>query len=94
MSSMSARSARVIAVASGNDNTKVSGSTAPRPKYSRPPSAIGSTKMLISSRYAGNIHVARRRCCSFTFSTTVTWNWRGRKITDSIASTVSANQPP
>ena len=34
---------------------------------------------------------ARRRCRSSTFSTTIIWNWRGRKITDSIDSRVSAN---
>jgi hypothetical protein len=42
----------------------------------------------------GNTQAARRRWRSSTFSTTITWNWRGRKITDSIASSVSANHWP
>ncbi|MDT4890243.1 hypothetical protein FQZ97_1270610 [compost metagenome] len=74
---------------SGSDSTKVSGSMRPEPKCSRPPSAIGSTNRLISSRYSGNAQTARRRCCSSTFSTTIIWNWRGRKITESMASSVS-----
>ena len=56
--------------------------------------AIGSTNRLISSRYSGKAQVARLRCRSSTFSTTITWNWRGRKITDSMASRVSANHGP
>ena len=36
--------------ASGSDNTKVSGLTVLPAKYSRPPSAIGSTNTLIASR--------------------------------------------
>ncbi len=73
---------------SGNDSTKVSGSMRPGPKCSRPPSAMGNTNRLISNRYSGNAQTARLRCFSSTFSTTITWNWRGRKITDSMASKV------
>ena len=80
--------------ASGSDSTKVSAFIGAGPKYSRPPSAIGSTNRLITSRYSGNTQAARRRWRSSTFSTTITWNWRGRKITDSIDSRVSANHWP
>ena len=41
--------------------------------------AIGSTKMLMSSRYSGNTHVAVSMWRSSTFSTTTTCHWRGRK---------------
>jgi len=34
--------------------------------------------MFISRRYSGNSHMALRRCLSEEFSTTMTWNCRGR----------------
>ena len=77
--------------ATGSDSTKLSAFTLPGPKCSSPATAIGSTNTLISSMYSGNAHTARLRCRSLTFSTTITWNCRGRKITESIESTVSAN---
>ena len=80
--------------ASGSDSTNVSASAPPLPKCSSPPSAIGSTNRLISSRYRGKAQVARVTWRSSTFSTTITWNWRGRKITDSMASSVRANHCP
>ena len=82
---------------SGSDSTKVSGSAPPEPEFAKcssPPRAIGSTNRLISSRYSGKAQLARLTCRSSTFSTTMTWNWRGRKMTDSIASKVSANHCP
>ncbi|KFB70223.1 MAG: hypothetical protein AW09_004679 [Candidatus Accumulibacter phosphatis] len=77
----------------GKVSTKVSASTPCPAKCSRPPRAIGNTKMLISSRYSGKSHAARFRCASLTFSTTVTWNWRGRKSTAIADNTISENQP-
>jgi hypothetical protein len=34
------------------------------------------------------------RCRSSTFSTTITWNWRGRNSTAAIDSRISVTQPP
>ena len=63
----------------GSASTKVSASTAPPGKRSSPPNAIGSTNRLIASMYSGNSQLARAMCDSSTFSTTATWNCRGRQ---------------
>ena len=76
----------------GSVSTKLSGSTLPCGKTSRPPKAMGSTKTLMASMYAGNSHIALRTCRSSTFSITATWNWRGRNITASIESSVIHTQ--
>ena len=73
----------------GRVNTKVSGSTSPPGKCSRPPNAIGRTKTLIARRYSGNSHIALIRCVSSVFSTTATWNWRGRQMIAAMARIVS-----
>jgi hypothetical protein len=72
---MKARSARPgWPAASGSDSTKVSAPKGALAGCSSPPSAIGSTNRLISSRYRGNAHAARRTWRSSTFSTTIIWN--------------------
>ena len=77
--------------ASGSDSTKCSGLPVPW-KYSSPASAMGSTNRLIRNRYSGNIQLARRTWSSCTFSTTITWNWRGNTSTAHSASTISPIQ--
>ncbi len=57
-----------------------------------PAIAIGSTNSVIRNRYSGNSHEAVRRCCSSTFSTTITWNSRGRQTTAAAARNVSVIQ--
>ena len=76
----------------GMVSTKVSASTPPCGNVNSPANAIGSTKMLMSSRYSGNSHIAFLRWRSSTFSTTITWNWRGRTTIAPMASTVSVIQ--
>ena len=66
----------------------MSASTSPPGKCSSPPNAIGSTNRLIASRYSGNIQLACRRWRWSTFSTTATWNWRGRNTMANIDSTI------
>ena len=48
--------------------------------------------MLIASMYTGNSQIAFERCFSSTFSTTATWNCRGRNMIAIIDSTVSQAQ--
>jgi hypothetical protein len=48
--------------------------------------------MLIASMYNGNSQIALLRCFSSTFSTTATWNWRGRNMIASIDRIVSHAQ--
>ncbi|MNC84814.1 hypothetical protein D3C83_03820 [compost metagenome] len=64
----------------GSVSTNMSASTVPSGKCSSPPKAIGSTKILMARRYSGNSQIALLRWRSSTFSTTVTWNWRGRNM--------------
>jgi hypothetical protein len=78
----------------GSARTKVSGFTSPPSKLTSPPSAIGTTKMLMRSRYSGNSQIALLRWRSSTFSTTATWNWRGNSTIASIDRTVSQNRLP
>ncbi|MNC87931.1 hypothetical protein D3C83_37080 [compost metagenome] len=73
----------------GSVSTKVSASMLSVEKCINPPSAIGSTKILMASRYSGNSQIALLRWRSSTFSTTATWNWRGRNMTASIDRKVS-----
>ena len=78
-------------VTKGSESTKVSGSARLAPKCNSPPSAIGSTNRLMSSRWPER---PRWRGCTWrlsTFSTTITWNWRGRKITEHVPAAVSAH---
>ena len=56
--------------------------------------AMGSTKMLMRSRYSGNTHVAVLMWRSSTFSTTATCHWRGSKRIASIDSTISQSHEP
>ena len=76
----------------GSVSTNVSGSTGTPEKCSTPPKATGSTNTFIASMYAGNSQIALAMCFSFTFSTTATWNCRGRNMIASIDSTVSHAQ--
>jgi hypothetical protein len=73
----------------GRVSTNVSASTRPDGKWRSPPSAIGNTKMLIARRYAGKSHTAFAMWRSSTFSTTDTWNWRGRNMIASIETNMS-----
>ena len=56
-----------------------------------PPNMIGSTKRANRKRYRGNSQIALFRCVSSTFSTTATWNWRGRNMTASMLTKDSEN---
>ena len=76
----------------GSVSTKVSASTPPSGKCSRPPKAIGRTKTLIASMYSGNSQIALFRCFSSRFSITVTWNCRGRNMIAIIERMVSQTQ--
>jgi len=53
-----------------------------------PASAMGTTNSAASSRYSGNTQRARRKSRGSMFSTTVTWNWRGRQTMAIIATVV------
>ena len=90
MNTSKARSSCFSAI--GSVSTKVSASTVPSGKRSKPPNAMGRTKMLIASMYTGNSQIAFERCFSSTFSTTATWNCRGRNMIAIIDSTVSQAQ--
>ncbi|MNY51711.1 hypothetical protein D3C86_1873260 [compost metagenome] len=59
-----------------------------------PAKVIGRTNTLIASRYSGNSQMALARWFSLTFSTTLIWNWRGRKRIDSIDRKISEAQEP
>jgi len=50
--------------------------------------------MLISSRYSGNSQMAFFRWLSSVFSTTITWNCRGRQTTVSMARNVNGTHWP
>ncbi len=50
------------------------------PRKFRPATAIGSTKSEIRNRYAGKAQAAVARWRSSEFSTTITWNMRGRQM--------------
>jgi len=80
--------------AKGNAKTNVSASTPPSWKYNKPPNAMGNTNRLINKRYSGNIQTAWERCLSSVFSTTITWNWRGRKIVTTMAKMPKVSQFP
>ncbi|MNJ69109.1 hypothetical protein D3C77_654190 [compost metagenome] len=53
-----------------------------------PARAIGTTNSAARIRYVGNTQRARRRSCGSMFSTTVTWNCRGRQMIAIIATPV------
>ena len=76
----------------GTASTKVSASTPPPGNSNSPANAMGSTNMLMSRRYSGNSHIAFLRWRSSTFSTTSTWNCRGRTTMAPMASSVSVIQ--
>ena len=50
------------------------------------------TKMLMRNRYSGNTHMASRMCSSEQFSTTITWNCRGRSMTEALDRYSKVNQ--
>ncbi len=82
---MKASSARLgCASASGRLMTKESGVT-PGSSSICPASAMGMTNSEASTRYSGNTQRARRMSCGSVFSTTVTWNCRGRQTMAIIA---------
>ena len=64
---------------SGTVRTNRSG-LEPTGSNSNPITAMGTTNRLIAARYRGNAHPATRRWRSSSFSTTITWNMRGRQI--------------
>ena len=86
----SASSGRASAI--GRARTNVSASTPPPGKCSSPPNAIGSTKRLIANMYSGKSQLAFAMCRSSTFSTTATWNCRGRHRIANADSTSSQAQ--
>jgi len=77
--------------ASGSESTKVSASAPPRPKKSRPPEGDRQHEDVDRQQVGREGQAARRTWRSSTFSTTMTWNCRGSRITDSMASPMSAN---
>ena len=77
--------------ASGSDSTKRSGFSSAGIRSS-PTTAIGTTNRLIAIRYSGKAQEAVRRCRSSSFSTTMTWNMRGRQSSAAADSAVSASQ--
>src|SRR5215469_79257 len=78
---------------SGSATTNMSLSTRPAEKVNSPAIAIGKTNRLMSTRYSGNSHEARRISDSLWFSTTVTWNCRGNStIAKSDGSVIAQNE--
>ena len=73
--------------ASGRLITKESGTT-PAGSSSWPARAMGSTNSAASTRYRGNTQRARLRSRGSMFSTTVTWNCRGKQMIAIIATPV------
>jgi len=61
-------------------------------RRSSPTTAMGTTNRLMSARYSGNAHDAVIRCRSSLFSTTSTWNMRGRHSSAAPDRNVSASQ--
>ncbi len=61
---------------------------------SSPTTAMGTMNRLISIRYSGKAQLARARCPSSSFSTTITWNMRGRVMTATAARKISPVQRP
>ena len=64
----------------GSVSTNMSGFEPAGSRLSRRSRSAARTA-LIRNRYSGKSHEAVRRCSSSTFSTTITWNSRGRQTT-------------
>ncbi|MNH06736.1 hypothetical protein D3C79_661130 [compost metagenome] len=85
---MNASRARLgCASASGRLMTNESEITVPGSSIC-PARAIGTTNSAASARYIGNTQRARRMSWGSMFSTTVTWNCRGRQMIAIIATAV------